>query len=182
MRSRTQVNVLIVKLQGSKLFIFFVPILVFIADQLTKYWVKTNLDQYVPVNIIGHYLRFTYCENPGMAFGIKLGGYVHVLTILSVVFTIYIIYYLYHLINEHLLLQFSMALILGGALGNIYDRIMMMINPENVTGVIDFIDVGLNPSMRWYIFNIADSAITIGIILYLIHSFIAEKEISKIKN
>ena len=75
-----------------------------------------------------------------------------------------------------------MSLILGGALGNVYDRVMMILNPENVNGVIDFIDVGLNPSMRWYIFNIADSAITIGIILYLIHSFISEKEISQLKS
>jgi signal peptidase II len=182
MKYHIQANVLIVNLQESKLFIFLIPIFVFIVDQLSKHWVKSNFEQYVPVNIIGHYLRFTYCENPGMAFGIKLGGYVHILTVLSILFTFYIIYYLYQLINEHLLLKLSMSLILGGALGNVYDRVMMILNPENVNGVIDFIDVGLNPSMRWYIFNIADSAITIGIILYLIHSFISEKEISQLKS
>lgn len=150
--------------------------MVFISDQLSKSWVKSNLDQYEPVNIIGHYLRFTYCENPGMAFGIQLGNFVHILTFISVIFTFYIVYYLYKIMNDHVLIKLSIAFILGGALGNVYDRILMFLDPVNVGGVVDFIDVGISLSMRWYIFNIADSAITIGIILYLIHSFSFEKE------
>ena len=78
--------------------------------------------------------------------------------------------------NDNMLLKLSIAFILGGALGNVYDRILMFLDPINVGGVVDFIDVGINLSMRWYIFNIADSAITIGIILYLIHSFSSGKE------
>ena len=150
--------------------------MVFVSDQLSKSWVKSNLDQYEPINIIGHYLRFTYCENPGMAFGIQLGSFVHILTFISVLFTFYIIYYLYKIMNDEMLLKLSIAFILGGALGNVYDRILMFLDPANVGGVVDFIDVGISFSMRWYIFNIADSAITIGIILYLIHSFSSEKE------
>ena len=156
--------------------IFLVPLLVFVSDHLSKSWVKSNLDQYEPVNIIGHYLRFTYCENPGMAFGIQLGSFVHILTFISVLFTFYIIYYLYKIMNDEMLLKLSIAFILGGALGNVYDRILMFLDPVNVGGVVDFIDVGVSLSMRWYIFNIADSAITMGIIFYLIHSFSSEKE------
>ena len=152
------------------------PLLVFVSDHLSKSWVKSNLDEYEPVNIIGHYLRFTYCENPGMAFGIQLGSFVHILTFISVLFTFYIIYYLYKIMNDEMLLKLSIAFILGGALGNVYDRILMFLDPVNVGGVVDFIDVGVNLSMRWYIFNIADSAITMGIIFYLIHSFSSEKE------
>ena len=74
--------------------VFLVPLIVFVSDHLSKSWVKSNLDQYEPVNIIGHYLRFTYCENPGMAFGIQLGSFVHILTFISALFTFYIIYYL----------------------------------------------------------------------------------------
>ena len=150
--------------------------MVFVSDHLSKSWVKSNLDQYEPINILGHYLRFTYCENPGMAFGIQLGSFVHILTFISVLFTFYIIYYLYKIMNDNILLKLSIAFILGGALGNVYDRILMFLDPINVGGVVDFIDIGISLSMRWYIFNIADSAITIGIILYLIHSFSSERE------
>ena len=150
--------------------------MVFVSDHLSKSWVKSNLDQYEPVNIIGHYLRFTYCENPGMAFGIQLGSFVHILTFISVLFTFYIIYYLYKIMNDEMLIKLSIAFILGGALGNVYDRILMFLDPINVGGVVDFIDVGVSLSMRWYIFNIADSAITMGIIFYLTHSFSSEKE------
>ena len=150
--------------------------MVFVSDQLSKSWVKSNLDKYEPVNIIGHYLRFTYCENPGMAFGIPLGSFVHILTFISALFTFYIIYYLYKIMNDNMLLKLSIAFILGGALGNVYDRILMFLDPINIGGVVDFIDIGISLSMRWYIFNIADSAITIGIILYLIHSFSSKKE------
>lgn len=156
--------------------IFLLPILVFILDQWSKYWVKTNLEQYEPLNVIGHYVRFTYCENSGMAFGIQLGSYVHLLTVISILFTFYIIYYLYINLESEWLVKLSIAFILGGALGNIYDRVFMFLDPENVSGVVDFIDVGLSFTTRWYIFNIADSAITIGIILYFIHSIFFENK------
>ena len=160
--------------------IFIIPILVFILDQWSKYWVKTNLHLYEPLNIIGHYLRFTFCEHSGMAFGIQLGQYVHLLTLISIIFTFYIIYFLYQNINNTLLIKLSIAFILGGALGNIYDRVFMFLDPENVGGVVDFIDVGISMSTRWYIFNIADSAITVGIILYVIHSMFFEEDKSEI--
>lgn len=160
--------------------IFIIPILVFILDQWSKYWVKTNLELYEPLNIIGHYLRFTFCENSGMAFGIQLGQYVHLLTLISIIFTFYIIYFLYQNINNTLLIKLSIAFILGCALGNIYDRVFMFLDPENVGGVVDFIDVGISMSTRWYIFNIADSAITVGIILYVIHSIFFEEDKSEI--
>ena len=70
--------------------IFIIPLLIFIVDQLSKTWVKSNLNHYEPLNIISHYLRFTYSENPGMAFGIQLGQFIHLLTIISILFTIYI--------------------------------------------------------------------------------------------
>ena len=84
-----------------------------------------------------------------MAFGIQLGSFVHVLTIISALFTFYIIYYLYKIMNDNMLLKLSIAFILGGALGNVYDRILMFLDPANVGGVVDFIDVGISFSMRW---------------------------------
>ena len=162
------------------MYIFLVPLVIFLFDQLSKSWVKLNLNQYEPVNVLGHYLRFTYCENPGMAFGIQLGNYMHILTIISVLFTFYIIYYLYEIMNEKIMIKLPISFILGGALGNVYDRVMMFIDPINVGGVVDFIDIGISFSMRLYIFNIADTAITCGIILYLIDTFYTKENNSLI--
>ncbi|MAJ44066.1 MAG: signal peptidase II [Candidatus Marinimicrobia bacterium] len=162
------------------MFYFIIALVVFSLDQVSKYLIKTNLELYQPLNIISHYLRFTYCENSGMAFGIQLGPYVHILTFISIIFTFYIIYFLYQNLNNGLLIKLSIAFILGGALGNIYDRVFMFLDPENVGGVVDFIDVGISMSIRWYIFNIADSAITIGIVLYLIHTIFFEEDEPKL--
>jgi signal peptidase II len=69
-------------------------------------------------------------------------------------------------------------LILGGAVGNLIDRILIYVPNSTYNGVIDFIDVGVS-GHRWYIFNIADSAVTMGIIIYLFYStFIENKQIA----
>lgn len=159
---------------------YIISIIIFLIDQFSKYWVKANLELYEPKNIIGNYLRFTFCENSGMAFGIQLGGFIHILTLISIFFTLYIIFFLYKNLNNKFLIKLSIAFVLGGALGNIYDRSLMFLFPDKVGGVVDFIDVGINLSTRWYIFNVADSAITIGIIFYFIHSIFFEKDKSKL--
>ena len=67
--------------------------------------------------------------------------------------------------------RFPISFILGGAIGNAIDRILILIPGFRYNGVIDFIDVGFN-QYRWYIFNIADASITIGLIVILYQSFI----------
>ena len=156
--------------------IFLIPIIVLILDQISKIWVKTNFTPYVPYEIVNHFIRFTFCENPGIAFGISVGPFHLYITILTYIITIGLIYYLFIERDKHIMYVLSIAFILGGALGNIVDRTMMIINPSDYGGVIDFIDIGLFPySFRWYIFNIADSSVTIGIMLYLIYSYFYEK-------
>ena len=91
-------------------------------------------------------------------------------------------YYLYEIMNEKIMIKLPISFILGGALGNVYDRVMMFIDPINVGGVVDFIDIGISFSMRWYIFNIADTAITCGIILYLIDTFYTKENNSLIRH
>ena len=66
-------------------------------------------------------------------------------------------------------------MILGGAIGNLIDRILIYIPNSTYAGVVDFIDVGI-ATHRWYIFNIADSAVTVGIFLYLIYSTFFENK------
>ena len=123
--------------------------------------------------IIGEYLRFTHVRNPGIAFGISVGDYRVLLALISIIATIFIIYLHSQEKNSHPLISSSFGLILGGALGNMIDRSMIIFN-QNFEGVIDFLDVGFG-DYRWYIFNVADSAVTIGIILYIIYSLLFNK-------
>jgi len=92
---------------------------------------------------------------------------------LSIIATLFIAYLHWQERNNHPLISIGLGLILGGAIGNLIDRSSIFF-VQNYEGVIDFIDIG-SSSFRWYTFNIADSAVTIGIIFYLMHSFFTTK-------
>lgn len=145
-------------------------------DQSTKIWIKNNFNPYIPIEVIGKYFRITYCENPGIAFGIQVGQFIYLITLISFLFTLYIIYYLYTIKDDSFIHKSGIALILGGALGNVLDRVLMVMSPSNYAGVVDFIDIGINDYYRWYIFNVADASITIGIIFYLFYSYYSDSD------
>ena len=94
-------------------------------------------------------------------------------TILSFGATLFIAYLHWQERYNHPLIVTGLALILGGAIGNLIDRSMIFFT-KNYAGVVDFIDVGFGTN-RWYTFNIADSAVTVGIALYLFHAFLTHK-------
>ena len=143
-------------------------------------WIKSNLKVWESWDIFGSYLRFTHVKNPGIAFGIGVGDYRILVTILSIAATILIAYLHWQERNNHPMIVYSLGLILGGAIGNLIDRCHIFFSVA-YGGVVDFIDVGIS-GFRWYTFNIADSAVTIGIILYLLHSFFIVKPQLLIKN
>ncbi|MBI3578650.1 MAG: signal peptidase II [Ignavibacteriales bacterium] len=163
--------------------------LIIVVDQVAKLLVKgftiPLLDFYhagVPLGasypILGNFLRLTFIENPGMAFGIDVGGKLF-LTIFSIVATIGIFIYLYKIREEAFVIRFSLAMILGGAIGNLIDRVFYgVIFGEGTLfygKVVDFIDVdffnvdfmGFHLS-RWPVFNFADASVSIGVVLLLI--------------
>jgi signal peptidase II len=127
--------------------------------------------------IWGDVLRLTYIENPGMAFGIDIGGKLF-FSLFSILASIGILVYLYKARHEHIAFRISLALILGGAVGNLIDRVFygVIFNeaPLFYGRVVDFIDAdfftinffGLHLS-RWPVFNIADASVTCGVILML---------------
>jgi len=118
-------------------------------DQLTKYLVTQNLPIYQSWPTSGIF-RITYVTNTGTAFGL-LQNQSTFLTIGSFI-AIFFLYYLYkNFIFENKLLNIAVGLQLGGAIGNLIDRLRLGF-------VIDFIDIGW-----WPVFNIADSSIVIGI-------------------
>ncbi len=156
--------------------IIWVIALILAADQATKLAAMYYLQPVGSVSLIGDFFRLTYVENPGMAFGIELDNKVlfHTLSIFAVLI---IFYYLFRL-RQHPLLRLSFAVILGGAIGNLIDRFWRGSVVDFLD--VDFMDIQISGGQfffweypaylmtRWPVFNIADIAITIGMLLILI--------------
>tara|TARA_Y100000590_G_scaffold464971_1_gene635832 strand:- start:911 stop:1408 length:498 start_codon:yes stop_codon:yes gene_type:complete len=136
-------------------------------DQFSKYLIKTLFLQYQQIDILGSFLRFTYVENKGIAFGIDTSNYHLLITLITIFGISILIYYYNYNLKDPVVEKIPLCFIIGGAIGNAIDRVFVLIPSMGYGGVVDFIDIGIN-SYRWYIFNVADTAITIGIILYFI--------------
>lgn len=163
---------------------------VVIVDQVTKLFVKgfsipflninyegMHLGQTIPV--IGNFFRITFVENPGMAFGYDPGSSFKLLiSLFSLVASIGLVVYLYVIRDKSLSLRIAIALILGGAVGNLIDRIFYGVifdyAPLFYGRVVDFFDFDFfNFTLfgrsydRWPVFNIADAAVTIGVLILI---------------
>lgn len=132
----------------------FIVLLVFLVDQLTKYLAKSFLSLHQSRPIFSSYLKLTLVHNRGAAFGL-FAERSFFLTLLSLLTITVVIILRYRWRLEKKSLQFPLALILGGALGNLCDRL----KPGGY--VIDFIDIGFK-NYRWPAFNLADSVICVG--------------------
>ena len=156
------------------LIIIFLSILI---DQLTKLYVVSISNCSSPINFISDYLRLTNITNEGIAFGLyPFGQYTIVLLVISIVAVFFIIKLLIDSKEHSMIIQLGLSFIIGGAIGNLIDRFFTSFNMFNYSGVIDFIDIGIN-NYRFYIFNFADFFISIGIILYLF-SFIINNSLN----
>ena len=145
-----------------------------IIDQVSKLLISLFFDNHShSKDIFFDYLRFTYITNDGIAFGFNPFKQQIFLFILSIVAVFFVIKILFDSSDAPYSSQIGLSLIVGGALGNLVDRFFTTFNIMGYTGVIDFIDIGIN-HYRFYIFNFADLFITLGIILY-IYSFIRLK-------
>lgn len=149
--------------------VLFFSAIVLILDQATKLMIKARFELRDSVSVIGDFFRLTYIENPGMAFGIQLGSPAFFTAFASIASAV-IFVYLYRIRHESFTSRFALAIILGGAVGNLIDRFAY-------GQVVDFFDFGIGDS-RWPIFNIADSSVTVGMILLLAIVFF-EKDASE---
>jgi signal peptidase II len=144
---------------------YLITLLVLIVDHLTKWIVRTQMDVHDAIDIIPNYLRISYVRNSGVAFGlfadIQSVWKPYILAAMAVVAVIVILIYSARMPLNRTLLQLALAITLGGILGNFTDRIMHGF-------VVDFIEFHVKESFHWPTFNVADSAITIGIALLLI--------------
>ncbi len=147
-----------------------------LLDQITKYIIKTNMHLGESIPVLGNFFRITYVENPGMAFGVRIQNGT-LFSALSVFAAILVFYYLIRLRKGGWVLQTALSLIAAGAIGNLMDRFLY-------GKVVDFLDfeffdisipafnlLGVHfngySMTRWPVFNVADSAVTIGM-LFLI--------------
>ena len=107
-----------------------------------------------------------------MAFGLSFPGGKHILLVMTILLTGFIIGFLWKEREGHPLVKYGLALILSGAIGNLIDRLLY-------GKVVDFLDLMIG-DFHWYIFNVADSSVTIGMVLFIMHSIIYES--SHLKN
>ena len=146
---------------------------IFFLDRITKMYLinlqesGTNIDFY-----INSFLNFYLVWNTGVGFGLasmEVGIYYHILTLIIVIINIVLIYFL---IKSKGVYMYLFALIIGGSLGNLFDRMYYYAVP-------DFIDLHLG-NFHWFIFNVADISITLGIIYLMLMEFFKKKEIPNV--
>jgi signal peptidase II len=131
------------------------------------------------ISVIGNFFRITFTENPGMAFGFDPGSdFKLLISIFSLVASVGLLIYLFASRNKSLSLRIAIALILAGALGNVFDRMFYGLiyhyAPLFYGKVVDFFDFDFfnftlfgRSYERWPIFNIADASVTVGVLILL---------------
>jgi signal peptidase II len=177
---------------------------VVVIDQISKLMVKGFSIPFLNINYDGMYLgqmipviddffRLTFVENPGMAFGYDPGSnFKLIISIFSLVASIGLIFYLYVIRDKSWSLKIAIALILGGAVGNLIDRtfygLLFDYAPLFYGKVVDFFDVDFfdftlfgRSYDRWPVFNVADAAVTIGVLVLLLFYKKHQEDDEKIK-
>ena len=179
--------------------VLFVTLFVVLADQITKFLVKGGTLPLLNItvkgmkygqsfDVFGSFLKITFVENPGMAFGIDVGVSSKLfLSLFSLVASIGILLYLYKVRNQKIVVRLALALILGGAIGNLIDRTFYGVfygyAPLFYGKVVDFFNMDFFDFTLWGhmydrfpIFNIADASVTIGVVMLLFFHRIIDTE------
>jgi len=140
----------------------------FLLDQLSKFLIRQNIDQYSELKLIGDYFILTNVENSGafLGMGSDFSPFLKTifLLILPIIVLIFIMFYVYRDKQIDKISLIGFCLIIGGGIGNIYDRILY-------GSVTDFLFIDLGGIFKTGIFNIADLSVTTGMILILLMSF-----------
>lgn len=148
------------------LYWFLFAVIVFVIDIASKFWILNHFFLYESVNLLP-FFSITYVHNIGAAFSI-FEGQRWILAAVAFVVSVVIIYMLYRNNRQQKLENISLALILGGALGNLFDRLYHGF-------VVDFLDVNFG-DWHYPTFNIADCAICLGIGLFILGNYAKPKK------
>ncbi len=154
------------------MFALLLLILVLVLDQITKVLVVNSFQLYESYEIIPGFFSLTYLTNKGAAFGFLAGvdaawRHYFFLTLASVALVLLGVAW-YRMRKDHPFYGPALALIAGGAIGNVIDRVRL-------GAVVDFLDFYI-AGHHWPAFNVADSAITVGVALFLVANFLEEKQ------
>lgn len=138
---------------------------VILADQVTKLMIKANLALYQQIAVIDNFFNITFILNPGGAFGFFANQSLEVrkfiFLFMSSVVAVFILWFYKRCATHFVFLSYGLALIFGGAVGNLIDRFRF-------GKVVDFLDFYIG-SAHWPAFNVADSAISIGMGILIYH-------------
>jgi len=139
--------------------ILFYSFLVIILDQATKILVKSRFNLHETYDALGSILRFIYVQNPGIAFGFHF-SHAWFYAAFAAIASLALLVYLYRMRQARFIFRLALALVLGGAIGNLIDRLAY-------GKVVDFIEIGV-AEWRWpYIFNVADIGVTCGMVILI---------------
>jgi len=136
----------------------------FLIDIGTKYLANTRLQYGVPVQVVGDYFQWVLVYNKGAVFGLNPGEWLPWLpaNTFFIVFMacaiVFLLLYYKMLRKDEVLMHIGLMLVLPGAFGNLYDRIF-----HGGQGVVDFIRMGIPPDNYWFIYNVADVYVTVGV-------------------
>ena len=140
-----------------------------LLDVLTKQWIVGTLVMYEIRPVFGEFFRLTYTHNPGAAFGINIGEHSRLFFLALSLVALVVLGCMYHITPRRDVVRLTaLALVCGGAVGNVLDRL------RYEAGVVDFIDIGFS-GYRFWIFNVADSAVSVGAVLLLISFYLEER-------
>ena len=150
-------------------------VFIVIADQASKALVKATLSLYSSVTVVPGFVNFTYVRNTGAAFGVlnaaDFPGKAAVIAVIAIMALVGVGLYAATLSPHQRVARIGLALILGGAAGNLIDRV--------ATGsVIDFVDVYVR-GWHFWAFNVADSAITVGVAVMIFDMLRVASHVSK---
>lgn len=142
-----------------------VAFIVLVLDQITKALILHNLPLSNSISIIPGFFNLTHVQNPGGAFGFMANqspNFRFILFFIVSLLAVCLIFFLYiNTPKTHPLLATGFALIFGGAIGNLIDRIRF-------GKVIDFLDFHMG-QLHWPAFNVADSSVSVGITIFIFH-------------
>jgi signal peptidase II len=145
----------------SRAMFYLVTLIVLAVDQITKVQISSSMRMHESRSVLGEFFQLTYVHNDGAAFGLDLGGR-WAFIIVTVLVSAFIV--LYYARSERTpMARWALAMILGGALGNLADRIRL-------GEVIDFLHVSV-AGFSWPIFNVADIGVSVGVGLLALHLF-----------
>ena len=150
-----------------------ISLIIIVLDQLSKYWILNNLPLYENIPIIKDFFSLFHIRNRGAAWGMlsNQSWGIYLLTVISIAASIFIFYLIY--INKIKPVRITLALILGGSIGNLIDRIRF-------NNVVDFLSFTFG-DYHFPTFNIADSAIVVGAICLALFLIFKPEQLKNIK-